>query len=104
MADHNVMLRYGPNGLEHPEPIRIRLQQTISFKLSASPIKGGSVRITMEHPALFSRGQFLEGENDLEVVGIPFPTTYKCELLMNGKVISTTDGSKGGEMVPDAGN
>lgn len=103
MADHNVLLCYGDNGLIPPEPIAIRRHQTISFRLDPGG-NGRSIRITFERPELFSVSSFEEGDGDIVVTGTPVRTYYSCELLVNGVAVSSGEGSYGGEMVPDAGN
>lgn len=103
MRDHTVHLHYGPNGLDAPQRIKIKHNQTIAFEL-APPIQGGKLKITFRNPELFSAAHFQEGDQDIKVTGTPFHTFYKCELFVSDVLVSSRDGADGGEMVPDTGN
>ena len=101
MADHTVQLNYANNSFTPtPNPIKVRPGQTISFQLGAGPANG-KLRITFRDPQFFSAAQFQHGDGDIRVTAKPAPTTYHCELLVDGLVVAQSREHAGGDIVPD---
>ena len=88
MSDHTVTLNYSANGFTaDPPKIKVKLGQTIQFKLGAGPANG-TVRVTFKDPQFFSAKLFHSGDSDMRVTGKPSPTSYRCELLVAGDVVA----------------
>ena len=120
----NLVVPFGPS----PRQVPIRPNDTIQFQIGASTRAvqpGCKLRITLHDSRNFSQKTLQHspaqtGAEDLTVTvlpgledalaGLPAPTNhvitaYKCELLdANGQPIPGlfSDGSDGGEMVPDS--
>ena len=110
MADHNVTLHYTPNPdptkkpLFRPDPqtIFVKHGHTIRFKKSDESLPG-SIHITFRNPEIFSDAA-TDGSRDVRVTGVPFPTTYHCQLLgPNGAPLADSDEDPdgGGDIMPD---
>jgi hypothetical protein len=117
MADHNVKLNYVATGNPPPNdanfipdhnPILVRPGQTINFQLGIGP-PNGKIRLTFAHPQCFSTtnaafhstGLFHDGDGDVRVTNLPHPTTYHCELLVDGVVQAQSAEKAGGDVLPD---
>ena len=111
MADHDVKLNYQATEKTAPHraaftpgvnPIRVRKGQTILFHLGTGP-STGKIQVTFSHPEFFSAHQFKSGDSAVHVVKqIPQGTrvTYRCELIVDGKVAAESPTNAGGEVVP----
>ena len=91
-----------------PKSVAVRGNDTILFRLGASPVANAKLRITIhddQHfsPKVVQHGPGQNGQEPLRVTvkpGFDIKTAYKCELLdANGKLITVSDG--GGEIEPD---
>jgi hypothetical protein len=102
MADHIVQVNYTDSGTftPTPNPVRVQAGQTITFKLVDGP-PNGKLRITFHDPRFFSAAQFHDGGGNIHVTAEPTPTTYHCELLVDGKVVAQSHEHTGGDIVPD---
>jgi hypothetical protein len=98
MAHHKVQLEY-INGVVHPnpEPLVVDSGDTVSFVLTSPP--NGQFKIKFDKPVLFSASEFKHGDGPVTIYEMPGPTTYACELLIDGVAFETT-GSQGGSMKP----
>jgi len=102
MADHTVQLNYTSDGFTPtPNPIKVTPGQTITFRLRTGPASG-KIRITFLDPQFFSAAQFHDGDGDIHVIAKPTPTTYHCELLVDGQVVAQSSPHAGGDIVPDS--
>ena len=103
MIGHKVTLNYTADGfIPDPATIRVRKGHTISFHLGTGPAKG-KVRITFEDPQFFSKEQFHTGDREIHVTqDLAGPTSYRCELLVNG-VVQPNPSKAGGAIEPDTG-
>jgi hypothetical protein len=102
MPDHTVRLNYANNNFTpSPNPIVVRPGHTIHFELGTGPADG-TVRVTFHNPEFFSSPRFLSGDNAIRVTGNPHPTTYHCELLVNGQVVAQSNENAGGDVVPES--
>lgn len=100
MANHTVQLNYASLGFTpNPNPIQVQVGDTISFRLGNGPANG-KIRITFKHPEFFSAAQFLDGDSDIHVTKNLTPTTYHCELLLDGQVVAQSKKGAGGDIVP----
>ena len=102
MADHTVQLNYTSDGFKPtPNPLKVKPGQTITFRLRTGPANG-KILITFNDPQFFSAAQFHEGDGDIHVTANPTPTTYECELLVDGQVVAQSGWHAGGGIVPDS--
>ena len=103
MADRNVTLNYGEQGVvPDQDPIRVRKGHSISFKLGKGAPPKAKVRITFQDASSFSKPHFDEGDPDIKVVeSLAKPTTYECDLVVDGKVQPRPKGTRGGGVLPD---
>ena len=106
MTPHEITLNYvpGPNPNDEPEflpdpnPIAPKRGDTIRFKLGIGP-SGGKIRVTFAAPGRFSAGTFHHDDPPVRVEqSITSPTTYHCELLVDGVVKASS--KEGGDIVP----
>ena len=101
MSDHTVTLNYANNGFTaSPSKIAVKPGHTIHFKLGTGPANG-KVRVTFKDPQFFSAARFNSGDPDIRVTGNPTPTTYHCELLVNGETVAQSSENAGGDVVPE---
>ena len=101
MSDHTVTLNYSDSGFTaSPSKIAVKPGHTIHFKLGVGPADG-QIRVTFKDPQFFSAGRFNTGDADIRVTGKPTPTTYHCELLLNGQAIAQSAENAGGDIVPE---
>lgn len=107
MADFDVTLHYlpnpDPNGkpLFHPDPnpIKVKRNQTISFKKSSTSVPG-TIKVTFHNPGLFSPLS-TDGSTVVTVTGDPVVTTYHCALLDDqGHPIAESASGAGGDIIP----
>src|SRR2546425_198288 len=107
MAHHEITLNYvpGPNPGDEAQfrpdqnPIAPRQGDTISFTLGAGPANG-RIRVTFAAPNRFSAPRFNHGDAPVTVAhSIASPTTYHCELLVNGNVVASSHENAGGDIV-----
>ena len=112
MADHDVTLKYAPNGFQAtPQSIRVRPGQTISFKLADNSI-GGKFRIKFADRQFFATpkahfaqdGVLHQGDGEVRVANaLSGRTTYHCELLDDqGHVIAQSSENQGGDILLDS--
>src|SRR5947208_2579480 len=102
---HPVILNYAANAVANagdvgdvhpdPDPVKVRDGHTISFKMGTGPPEG-KVRVSFTDPQFFSVAHFNEGDANVRVTALPTPTTYLCELLVNGEVVASSKGRTGG--------
>ena len=111
MAHQEITLNYIPGlkptdeGDVKPErnPIVAGKGDTIVFKKGTGPADG-KVRVTFKEPSRFSTGTFNDGDQPVTVQNMTSPTTYHCELLVNGKPVASSKENAGGDIVPPTGN
>jgi hypothetical protein len=102
--DHVVTLNYaGPPPTFTADPPSVKVNkngETISFKLGVGP-PNGKVRVTFSSGdrGRFSRPVFNDGDAPVTVQGkgAGHKTTYRCELLVDGKVVAAS-ADAGGEV------
>ena len=108
MAHHEITLNYvpGPNPSDEAQflpdqnPIAPRQGDTIGFTLGAGPANG-RIRVTFSAADRFSAPRFNHGDAPVRVEhAITTPTTYHCELLVNGVVKASSKENAGGDIVP----
>jgi len=111
MADHNVTLKYAPNGDFSADPfsVSVRPGETIAFALDAS-IPGASFLVTFAEPHLFRgnnpsfhvTGEFRHEDGEITVASLPpGRTSYHCVLKgPDGEKVGESKENRGGEVVP----
>ncbi len=100
---HVVTLHYGSPFSADPPKIQVKPGDTISFRLGQGPANG-KIRVnfkTSDH-ARFSARVFNGGDPNVRVTASVVPTTYHCELLVNGAVVAESQ-EIGGEIEPVSG-
>jgi len=101
---HVVTLNYGSPFSANPQRIQVKPGDTISFRLGTGPANG-RVKVTFKasDQARFSTRVFNGGDPDVRVNANVVPTTYHCELLVNGTVVAESQ-EVGGEIEPAPSN
>lgn len=102
MANHDVVLNYDVernNVVPHPNPVKINKNDTISFRLGQGP-QNGKIRVKFAAPAIFSAGHFDHNDPAVHVTGDPVPSTYHCELFLNGARVAESAEGAGGQIEP----
>lgn len=103
MADHVIVLNWGPDGVAaDPLSLPVTKGMTVSFTRGAGIPDDEKIRVTFREPVFFSRSVFNEGDKDITVQReLPHVTTYDCDRVgRDGAPRARAPKDLGGSMEP----